>query len=61
MNLNEYPAAIAKLQAQVFDFDLVIEQTNATIKQIEAEVDSAIAFDATLRNDAQRKAKRKNS
>ena len=58
MQLSEYPTAIAKLQAEVFDFDLVIEQTHATVKQIEAEIDSQIAFDATLRNDAQRKAKR---
>ena len=58
MNLNEYPTAIAKLQYQVFGFDIVIEQAQMTIKQIEAEIDSEIAFDATLRNDAQRKAKR---
>jgi len=67
MNLNEYPTAIAKLQAEVFDLDLLIDQTHATVKQIEAEIDSAkparaggyaIAFDAALRNDAQRKAKR---
>ncbi|NMF67437.1 hypothetical protein DP115_33810, partial [Brasilonema octagenarum UFV-OR1] len=58
MELKDYPQAIAKLQAEVFDFDLIIEQTHATVKQIEAEVDSTIAFDAALRNDAQRKAKR---
>jgi hypothetical protein len=58
MQLNEYPTAIAKLQAEVFDLDLLIDQTHATVKQIEAEIDSAIAFDAALRNDAQRKAKR---
>ena len=58
MNLNEYPTAIAKLQYQVFGFDIVIEQAQMTIKQIEAEIDSEIAFDATLRNDAQRKSKR---
>ena len=58
MNLNEYPTAIAKLQAEVFDLDQLIDQTCTTTKQIEAEIDSAIAFDAALRNDAQRKAKR---
>lgn len=58
MNLNEYPTAIAKLQAEVFNRDLVIEKTHSNIKQIEAEIDTEIAFDTTLRNDAQRKAKK---
>ncbi|MBD2341235.1 hypothetical protein H6G64_30150 [Calothrix sp. FACHB-156] len=58
MELKDYPTAIAKLQAEVFGLDLTIEQTHATIKQIEADIDSQVAFDATLRNDAQRKAKR---
>jgi hypothetical protein len=58
MNLNEYPTAIARLQTQLTSFDLAVEHTQATLKQIESEIDSAIAFDATLKNDAQRKAKR---
>lgn len=58
MNLNEYPQVIAKLQAEVFGLDLTIEQTHTVVKQIEADVDSQVAFDAALRNDAQRKAKR---
>ena len=58
MNMNEYPQVIAKLQAEVFGLDLTIEQTHAVIKQIEADVDSQVVFDAALRNDAQRKAKR---
>lgn len=58
MNLNEYPQIIAELQAKVYGLDLTIEQNHAIIKQIEADIDSQIAFDATLRNDAQRKAKR---
>ncbi|KAB8316132.1 hypothetical protein SD81_028535 [Tolypothrix campylonemoides VB511288] len=58
MQLSEYPTAIAKLQAEVFDLDLLIDQTHTTVKQIEAEIDSAIAFDQGLKNDAQRKARR---
>jgi hypothetical protein len=58
MNLNEYPTAIARLQTQLTSFDLAVEQTQATLKQIESEIDNAIAFDAALKNDAQRKAKR---
>jgi hypothetical protein len=65
MNLNEYPQAIAKLQTQATNFDLAIDQTQTVLKQIESEIDSAmpaagvaIAFDTTLKNDAQRKAKR---
>jgi len=58
MNLNEYPQAIAKLQTQTTNFDLAIDQTQTVLKQIESEIDSTIAFDTTLKNDAQRKAKR---
>lgn len=58
MNLNEYPSAIAKLQAQLFSLELAIEETQATLKQIEAEIDLNIAFDKELRNDSQRKAAR---
>jgi len=56
MNLNEYPKAIAKLQTQLFDLDLRVEQTQTMLKQIESEIDLNIAFDKELRNDAQRKA-----
>lgn len=58
MNLNEYPTAIAKLQTQLTGFDLAVEKTQATLKQIESEIDTCVAFDSGLRNDAQRKAKR---
>jgi hypothetical protein len=58
MNLNEYPQIIAKLQAEVFGLDLTIEQTHTILKEIEADIDSQVVFDATLRNDSQRKAKR---
>lgn len=58
MNLNEYPQAIAKLQTQLCNLDFAVEQAQATLKQIEAEIDSNIAFDKELRNDSQRKAAR---
>ena len=58
MNLNEYPKAIAKLQAQLFNLDLTVEQIQTTLKQIESEIDLNIAFNKELRNDSQRKAAR---
>ncbi|NJN13187.1 MAG: hypothetical protein HC815_36815 [Richelia sp. RM1_1_1] len=58
MNLNEYPQLIAKLQTQLFNLDFAVEQAQTTLKQIEAEIDSNIAFDKELRNDSQRKAAR---
>ncbi|PHJ69200.1 hypothetical protein VF14_03445 [Nostoc linckia z18] len=58
MLLNEYPSAIASVQSRIHELDVQIERLHQVIKQIESQVDSAIAFDESLRNDAQRKAKR---
>lgn len=54
----EYPAAIAAVQYQIHKLDIQIEQVYKIIKQIELTIDSEIAFDKTLYNDAQRKAMR---
>ncbi|MEH2067884.1 MAG: hypothetical protein V7K47_06910 [Nostoc sp.] len=58
MLLNKYPSAIATVQSQIHELDVKIERLHQVIKQIECQIDSAIAFDESLRNDAQRKAKR---
>ena len=60
MQLKEYPKAIARLQNQTFNFDQAIERIQKTIKDIELEIDSHGAFNPELRNDTQRKAKRKS-
>ena len=60
MQLKEYPKAIARLQNQTFNFDQAIERIQKTIKDIELEIDSHVAFNPELRNDTQRKAKRKS-
>ncbi|MHC5755444.1 MAG: hypothetical protein ACYTXF_33345 [Nostoc sp.] len=58
LQFNQYPSAIAKMQLQIHELDIQIERLCKIIKQIESQVDSIIAFDKTLYNDAQRKAKR---
>lgn len=58
LQFSEYPKAIATAQSQIHELDIQIERLYQVIKQIEYQVDSIIAFDELLRNDAQRKAKR---
>lgn len=58
MNLKEYPAAIAKAAEQVRYWDSEIAECKLIIEQVESRVDREIAFDATLKNDAQRKSSR---
>ncbi len=58
MKLNQYPEAIAKLQRQILDLDQNIISLAESVKIFEAEIDKAIAFDGSLKNDAQRKAKK---
>jgi hypothetical protein len=58
VEFREYPAAIAAVQYQIHELDIQLERVYKIIKQIELTIDSAIAFDKTLYNDAQRKATR---
>ncbi|MFN6475331.1 hypothetical protein [Nostoc sp. DedQUE07] len=58
IKFSEYPAAIASIKIEIHELDIQIERLYKIIKQIESQVDSIIAFDKTLYNDAQRKAKR---
>jgi hypothetical protein len=58
LQLREYPNIIACTQSQIHELDIQIERLYRIIKQIESTIDSVIAFDKTLCNDAQRKAKR---
>jgi SMC interacting uncharacterized protein involved in chromosome segregation len=58
MQLAEYPEKIADLQLRLHKNDQQIRLLQDTLNQLNGEIESAIAFDKTLTNDAQRKAKR---
>lgn len=58
MKLLDYPAAIAEQQRKVLQADQRIRRLQDVVYHLTAEIDTAIAFDASLKNDAQRKAKR---
>jgi multidrug resistance efflux pump len=58
MKLIDYPAAIAERQRDLLQADQRIRRLQDTLNRLTAEIDTAIAFDTELRNDAQRKAKR---
>lgn len=58
MQLTNYPKAIAKLQKELLSLDQEIQSYQLYMKETETEVDNLVAFDSTLKNDAQRKAKR---
>ncbi|GAB4377990.1 MAG: hypothetical protein Kow00121_28940 [Elainellaceae cyanobacterium] len=58
MKLLDYPATIAEKQRELLQTDQRIRRLKDVLDRLTAEIDTTIAFDAELRNDAQRKAKR---
>jgi hypothetical protein len=58
MRLFDYPTAIAQQQRQLLQSEQHIRRLQDVLNHLTAEIDTAIAFDSTLKNDAQRKAKR---
>lgn len=58
MHLKQYPNAIAAKQTELLELRQTIRQVKETIAGRETNIDQAIAFDADLKNDGQRKAKR---
>lgn len=58
MKLTDYPQAIATLQRQILDLEQRIIGMTESVKIFEAEIDKSIAFDSTLKNEAQRKSKK---
>lgn len=58
MKLIDYPIAIAEKQRQLLQTEQHIRRLQDIINRLAAEIDTAIAFDHELKNDAQRKAKR---
>lgn len=58
--LDEYPHAIAKAQTYITNLEQDIAATKAEITVVEQTIDQQVAFDKELKNDGQRKAKRKD-
>ncbi len=58
MKLIDYPAEIAEKQRQLLRIEQHIRRLQEIVNGLTAEIDTAIAFDSVLKNDAQRKAKR---
>lgn len=58
MKLIDYPAIIAERQRDLLQVEQRIRRLQDVLNRLMAEIDTAIAFDTELRNDAQRKAKR---
>ncbi|UIE39545.1 hypothetical protein [Leptodesmis sichuanensis] len=58
MKLIDYPAEIAEKQRQLLRIEQHIRRSQEIVNGLTAEIDTAIAFDSDLKNDAQRKAKR---
>jgi ABC-type proline/glycine betaine transport system ATPase subunit len=58
MRLLDYPAAIAQKQRQLLQAEQHIRRLQDVLNRLTAEIDTTIAFDTELRNDAQRKARR---
>ncbi len=58
MKIIDYPAEIAEKQRQLLRIEQHIRRLQEIVNRLTAEIDTAIAFDSDLKNDAQRKAKR---
>lgn len=58
MKLIDYPNAIAQTQRQLLQAEQHIRRLQEVVNNLTAEFDTSIAFDITLKNDAQRKARR---
>ncbi len=58
MQLNEYPTAIADLERQLLEVDQRILNRKEQLAFCLSVIDRAVAFNAELKNDTQRKAER---
>lgn len=58
MKLAQYPQAIADAEKDLLKANQALRRSQAELDQLNAAIDSAIAHDSELKNDAQRKAKR---
>ena len=57
MKLVDYPVAIAEKERQLLRTEQHLRRLQDIVNRLTAEIDTAIAFDSELRNDAQRKAR----
>ena len=55
IELSKYPLEIAKLESKLFQACCEIEKIQFDLKNIETSIDGEVAFDASLRNEQQRK------
>lgn len=58
MRLLDYPSAIAEKQHQLLRAEQHTRRLQEILNRLTAEIDTSIAFDMSLKNDAQRKARR---
>lgn len=58
LSLGQYPAAIAKVSNQILAIDEQIQEFKMRGEAIESGIELVVAFDAELKNDSQRKAKK---
>ena len=58
MELNHYPGAIAQAAQRVNELDSEIMAVQQLLYRVEGHADTRSAFDADLKNDTQRKARR---
>ncbi|WP_088892776.1 hypothetical protein [Leptolyngbya ohadii] len=58
MKLIDYPIAIAEKQHQLLRAEQHVRRLQEILNRLTAEIDTTIAFDTSLKNDAQRKARR---
>jgi hypothetical protein len=58
MKLFDYPTAIAQQQRQLLQTEQHIRRLQDILNHLTAAIDTGIAFDTELKNDAQRKARR---
>ena len=58
MELKDYPGAIAKVQGQILQLEQEIIGLAESVNLFSALIDKSIAFDSTLKNEAQRQAAR---
>lgn len=59
LQLNQYPDVMANLQYKVLKTDQQIRQLSESVTASTAHIDRQIAFDTSLKNEAQRKARRR--
>ena len=58
LDLRKYPSAIAELEIKIHRLDQEIAISQNNLKLVEYDIDQQVAFDASLSNDAKRKAMR---